>query len=144
MNDHAFYDEDFFAQQERPQPLRKQVKECIDRVWATTGTSHSILWRKAYLGLEERTGFRVPDIKRRLDAVEEAGLMEQLLEVVKSQSGECGDHADEVNKAIPDFVPHRSPERRMVSIQHDPIKMTPYMSPHRHLNREQNAKEAST
>jgi hypothetical protein len=143
MNDNAIYDEDFFASQERPKPLRKQVKECIDRVWATTGTSHSMLWRKAYLDLEERTGFRVPDIKSRLDAVEKAGLMEQMLEVVKSQSAGCGDHTSEVNKAIPDFVPHRSPERRTVSIQHDPIEVTPYMSPHPHRNREQRSEEAS-
>ncbi len=112
MNDHAIYDEDFFASEERPQPLRKQVKECIDRIWATTGTSHSILWRKAYLGLEERTGFRVPDIKRRLDAVEKAGLMEKLLEVVRSQSGGRGDHASEVNTAIPEYVPCTSDRSR--------------------------------
>lgn len=112
MTDHAIYDEDFFASQERPKPFRKQVKECIDRVWATTGTSHSILWRKAYLALEESTNFRVPDIKRRLDAVERAGLMEQLLAAVRSLSGGCGDHADEVNKAMPEYVPYESDRSR--------------------------------
>ena len=107
MSDHIFYDEAFFAEQERPS-LRKQVNDCIDRLWATSGKPHSLLWRKAYLALEEMTSFRVPDIKRRLDAVEKAGLMEQLLEVVKSLSGEDRDHACKVKKAIPDYVPYES------------------------------------
>jgi hypothetical protein len=104
MSDHPFYDEAFFAEQERPS-LRKQVNEAIDRLWAATGKPHSILWCKAYLALEESTNFRVPDIKRRLDAVEKAGLMDQLLAAVRSLSGGCEDHAGEVNKAIPEYVP---------------------------------------
>jgi hypothetical protein len=107
MNDRTFYDEAFFAELDQPIPLRKQVVEWIDRYCATTGKSHSFAWRKAYLELEEVTGFRVPD-KKGLDAVEKAGLMPQLLEVVKKLSGNCGDHATEVNSTIPDYVPYES------------------------------------
>lgn len=105
MSHHAIYDEDFFAEHERP--LRKQVGEWIDRLGTTTGKSHSLLWRKAYLELEERTGFRVP-AKKGLDAVEGAGLMYHLLEIVKNLSGKCGDYAEKVNNAIPDYVPYQS------------------------------------
>lgn len=111
MSDQTFFDAEFFAEQERPS-LRKQVNEAIDRLWAATGKPHSLLWRKAYLALEEATGFRVPDIKRRLDAVEKAGFMEQLLAVVRSLSGGCLDHAGEVNKAIPEYVPYESDRSR--------------------------------
>jgi len=114
MNDHTFYDAAFFAEQERPS-LRKQVNQAIDRLWATTGKPHSLLWRKAYLALEETSGFRVPDIKRRLDSVEKAGLMEQLLEVVKSLSGEDRDHACKVKKAIPDYINYQSDRSRWMT-----------------------------
>jgi hypothetical protein len=111
MSDHPFYDEAFFAEQERPS-LRRQVNEAIDRLWGATGKPHSLLWRKAYLALEEATGFRVPDIKRRLDAVEQAGLMDQLLAAVRSLSGGCLDHVGEVKKAIPEYVPYESDRSR--------------------------------
>jgi len=110
MSDHTLYDEAFFAEQERPS-LRKQVNECIDRLWATTGKSHSLLWRKAYLALEEMTSFRVPEQKG-LDAVQKAGLMEQLLVVVRSLTDASCDHAGHVHKAIPNFVPYESDRER--------------------------------
>lgn len=111
MSDHPFYDEAFFAERERPS-LRNQVNEAIDRLWAATGMPHSLLWRKSYLALEEATGFRVPEIKRRLDAVEKAGLMDKLLAAVRSLSGGCADHAVEVNMAIPEYVPYESDRSR--------------------------------
>ena len=123
MSDHTFYDEAFFAEEERPS-LRKQVNVAIDRLWAATGKPHSLLWRKAYLALEEQSGFRVPDCNRRLDAVEKAGMMDQLLAAVRSLSGGRGDHADEVNKAIPEYVPYESDrsrweKKRLPSCQHE-------------------------
>ena len=118
MSDHSNYDEDFFAEQERPQSLRKQVGYCIDRYCATAGKSHSFAWRKAYLELEGATGVRVPE-KNGLDAVEKAGLMGQLLEVVKSLSGPCGSRAEEVNDQLPDYAPVTTEHKQVpVSVGH--------------------------
>jgi hypothetical protein len=88
------YDEAFFVEEETPKTLRKQVGEAIDRCWAATGQSHSLLWRKAYLALEERSGFRVP--------------RKQLLEVAKQLSVPCVDLCAEINNQIPDYVPYQS------------------------------------
>jgi hypothetical protein len=113
MKANTIYDEDFFAEQEQPQPLRKEVKEWIDRFCATTGKPHSFAWRKAYLELEGATGVRIPE-KNGLDAVEKAGLMAQLLEVVKSLSGPCGNHAEEVNKLVPDYAPMTTQHKQVL------------------------------
>ena len=111
MSDHTFYDEAFFAEFEQPKPLRKQVVDCIHRYCALSGSTHSVAWRKGYLELEGATGFRVPD-KKGLDAVEKEGLLQQLLEVVKKLAGQCGDHASEINDAIPEYVPCESDRSR--------------------------------
>jgi len=130
MIDHKSLCEEFFAEAERPIPLRKQVVEWINRYCATTGKPHSIAWRKAYLELEDRTGFRGPD-KKTLDAIEKAGLMARLLEVAKSLCGPSADHATEVNKAIPDYVPHRSDRegwKLPPTVARAPVEMIPYRS----------------
>lgn len=104
MNDHPKYDAEFFAEQEQPQSLRKQVAGCIDRFCATTGKPHSFAWRKAYLELEGATDFRVPE-RNGLDAVQKAGLMAELLGVAKCLLGPGDDHAQELNDGSPDSLP---------------------------------------
>ena len=99
MNDHAEID----AVLAEP-TLRKQVKQWIDRHCLLTGMSHSSAWRRAYAELEARTSFRGPD-KKTLDAIEQAGLMAQMLEGATSLCSPCGDHAAEVNSSIPDYIP---------------------------------------
>ena len=115
MSDHVFYDPEFFAEQERPKPLRKQVGEWIDHFCATSGKSHSFAWRRAYLELEDRRGFRGPD-KNKLDAIEEAGLMAQLLEIVKSMSAPRKEDAGATTSGIPDYIPLMSDKSRRIVV----------------------------
>lgn len=146
MNDRTFYDEAFFAELDQPIPLRKQVVTRIDRYCATTGKSHSFAWRKAYLELEDRTGYRGPD-KKTLDAIEKAEMMAQLLDVVKSMCGPTSDFGTEVNKTIPELVPHRSDREGWKlpwTVAHAPIETIPHVSdregwPSRHLTSEPSA-----
>lgn len=130
MIDHKSLCEEFFAEAERPIPLRKQVVEWINRYCATTGKSHSIAWRRSYLELEDRTGFRGPD-KKTLDAIEKAGMMAQLLDVVKSMCGPTSNFDTEVSKPIPALVPHRSDREGWKlpwTVTHAPIEMIPLAS----------------
>lgn len=119
-----------FTELEQPKSLRQLIGEYINRYCATTGKPHSIAWRKAYLELEDRTGFRGPD-KKTLDAIEKAGLMARLLEVAKNLCGPSADHATEVNNGIPDYVPHRSDRegwKLAPTEAHAPIEMIPHRS----------------
>lgn len=128
MIDHKSLIEECFSERERT--LRQEVGELINRYCTTTGKSHSFAWRKAYLELEDETGFRGPD-KKTLDAIEKAGLMPQLLDVAKRLSGACADHGSEVNKGIPDYVPHRSDREGWKPLPTEPpapIEMIPYRS----------------
>jgi hypothetical protein len=129
MSDHTFYDAEFFAEQERPS-LRKQVNEWIARYCATTGKSFSYAWRRAYLELEDRSGFRGPD-RGKLDAIEEAGLMVQLLDVAKNLAGLTADEATEIHKGIPDYSPHHSERegwRQFPTERYAPVEMIPHRS----------------
>lgn len=130
MIDHKSLCDEFFAEAERPIPLRTQVVEWINRYCAATGKSHSIAWRRSYLELEDRTGFRGPD-KKTLDAIEKAGMMAQLLDVVKSLCGPASDYGSEVNKLIPELIPHRSDRegwKLPPTVTHAPIEMIPHRS----------------
>ncbi len=65
--------------------LREEVRAAVNVHCRTTGLPHSLVWRTAYLKLEARTGYRVPeDAKSMLQAVETAGYIEDLYEVTKT------------------------------------------------------------
>src|SRR5947209_17621090 len=83
MSEHTdILDAEFFAEQGTAKAIRREVGAWIGRHVAVTGQSHSFAWRKAFILLEEATGFRGP-AKKTLDAGEKAGLLETLLVVVK-------------------------------------------------------------
>jgi hypothetical protein len=101
------YDEEFFTQQETSP--RENVRQSINRYCATTGKSHSFAWRRLYLEFEDKIGVRVPD-ENGLDAIEQAGLMTELLKVAKTLWGKEPGYADEVNGSIPDYIPGKMPD----------------------------------
>lgn len=85
MIDHVTLFAEFETEQERQQQPREQVKKLINSHCRKTGKPHSLAWRTAYIMLESATGYRVPeDAKSRLQTVESAGFIDDLLKVVKS------------------------------------------------------------
>ncbi len=65
--------------------MREEVRAAVNAHCRKTGQPHSLVWRMAYLKLEGRTGYRVPDTaKSMLKAVEAAGFIEDLYDVIQN------------------------------------------------------------
>ena len=85
MIDHAKMFEEFLAEEERLNQPREQVRRLVNNYCRKTGQSHSLAWRMLHIKLETRTGYRVPhEAKCKLQSIEEAGHIEELLEVAKT------------------------------------------------------------
>lgn len=77
--------EDFLREQDRLNQPRERVRRLVNDHCRKTGMSHSLAWRTLYLRLEARTDYRVPDdAKSRLQTVEVAGHIEQLLDAART------------------------------------------------------------
>jgi len=62
--------------------LRADVRAMINAHCQRTACSHSLAWRRLYLALEGRTGYRVPDEgKSKLQMIEDARFMDELHEL---------------------------------------------------------------
>ena len=85
MIDHAKLFEEFLAEEERINQPREQVRRLVNNYCHSTGQSHSLAWRMLHIKLEARTSYRVPhEAKNKLQAIEAAGYIEELLEVAKT------------------------------------------------------------
>ena len=79
--------EAFLREEARLQQPREQVRRLVNDHCRRTGQSHSLAWRTLYLKLEARTGYRVDhDAKSKLQTIEAAGHIEDLLQVAKTLS----------------------------------------------------------
>jgi hypothetical protein len=76
--------EEFEKEDERRNQPRDQVRRLVSRYSYASELSHSLIWRSLYLKLEAKTGFRVPeDARCRLKLIEDAGYIQDLLELAK-------------------------------------------------------------
>ena len=88
MIDHLKEFADFEATMAKESSPRVQVVALVRRYAVDRQMDFSLVWRMAYLRLEARTTYRVPEVKNRLQSVEEAGQMEALLDVMKEMENE--------------------------------------------------------
>lgn len=78
MNAKELWDE-FEAKQEIDNSPRNKARSLVNAYARATGKGHSLVWRTAYIKLEDAIGLRVDT----LDMVEAAGQMEDLVKIVR-------------------------------------------------------------
>lgn len=84
MTDMVKVFEEFEKEEERRNQPREQVRRLVCNYCFVSELPHSLVWRILYIKLEAKTGFRVPeDAKCRLKLIEDAGYIQDLLELAK-------------------------------------------------------------
>lgn len=84
MTDMVKLFEEFEKEEERRNQPRAQVRRLVNSYSYVSELPHSLIWRLLYVKLEAKTGFRVPDDARcRLKLIEDAGYIQDLLELAK-------------------------------------------------------------